>query len=242
MEPSATSACEGHEIALEKRADGQLAGPDRARLEAHLDGCSSCRRYEQHVERMQAVIETGNATVDTDRTWRRVSHYVVQREARDRRKLTIHVPLAMVVMTAVLLLSLRDGPDWRTLFAVGFLVANVGMIVTLSVRRVRLRRLAQSPRDLLSLVRRELSTKRISATLGALASALLGLAWLAMGFGFDPEWLRALGLRGGAWFSFAVSAIFLGYAAYLLVVAVPRLRREGAEFEPEAPDDRRWKA
>jgi hypothetical protein len=180
---------------------------------------------------MQAMIQTSNATVDAARTWRRVSKYVVRREEKTHRRLTLYIPLGMFFMSIPLIISLIEGPQWWTLFAVGFMLASVAQIVALLARQRQLKRLVDSPRDLLTIVRRELSLKQLFTGSGVIFAALLGVIWIGTGLESPPSWTPTLGYHGGGPFYFGMAAVFFGYALYLLFVSLPRLRRESASFE-----------
>jgi len=223
--------CEAHEIALERRAAGDLPGNEVAELEAHVAGCATCRRYARQVERMQAMIQTSNATVETTRTWRRVNKYVVRREEQMNRKLTRYIPLGMAFMSVTLVLSLIEGQDSMTLFATGFMIASVWHLWVLIGRQRKLQRLVDSPRDVLTLVRRELTLKQVLTGSGALLTLLLGLTWLGTALTAPPVWMPTLGYHDAGPFTFVMAAVFFAYAAYLALVAWPRLRRESASFE-----------
>jgi len=67
------NACEANEIALERRATGDLSETEVEALRAHVAECSTCRNHSRQMERMQAMIQTGNATADATRTWKRVN-------------------------------------------------------------------------------------------------------------------------------------------------------------------------
>lgn len=223
--------CEAHEIALERRAAGDLPGNEVAELEAHLAGCATCRRYAQQMERIQAMIQTSNATVDTTRTWRRVNKYVVRREEQTNRKLTRYLPLGMAFMSVTLVLSLIEGQDSMTLFATGFMIASVWHLWVLIARQRKLQRLVDSPRDVLTLVRRELTLKQVLTVSGALLALLLGSTWLGTGLAVSPAWMPTFGYHDAGPFYLVMAAVFFAYAAYLALVSWPRLRRESATFE-----------
>jgi len=186
------NACEANEIALERMAAGDLPEDEVAQLEAHLAGCSTCQRYQQQMERMQAMIQTSNATVDAARTWQRVNKYVVRREEKANRQLTRYIPIGMVSMTIVLIVSLIDGRPSAALFAGGALVAWVAQIVLMLARQRKLRQLVDSPRDVLTIVRRELSLKQLFAGSGVLFAVLLGVIWVGTGLGRGLLRLRPL--------------------------------------------------
>lgn len=117
-----------------------------------------------------------------------------------------------------------------TLFAVGFYAASVGQILLILARQRELQRLVDSPQDVLTLVRRELSAKLLFASTGVFFAVLLGVLWIGTGLDAPPAWMPTLGYHGGGPFYFAMAVVFFGYALYLLTVTVPRLRHQGAEY------------
>lgn len=223
--------CETHEIALERRARADLPEAESAPLEAHLTDCAACRGYAREIERMQTMIQTANATVTPARTWRRVNKYVVRREEQLARRMNRLIPIGMTLMGLLLVMSLIDGTRWTALFAAGGLASGAAQLLAILLRQRRLRRLAESPADLFTLVRRELSLKLSFARTGVGLALLLSVVWLGTALDSPPRWLPTLGLRGGGPFSYVMAAVFLGYAVYLLTITLPKLRRQRAELD-----------
>jgi len=223
--------CETHEIALERRAAGDLREREVRELEAHLADCSSCQSYARAVTRMKTMIETSDANVRASRTWPRVNAYVVSQEERMRRKVTRTIPIGMLFAAILLLTSLFQGGTWITLFSSGFLLACAATLAGILLRRRELRSLADRPGDLLALMRREHARTRVLATAGALLALLLGVLWLGTGIESPPAWMPAFGHRTRPSFAFGVAALLIGYAGWVVLVVLPRLRREAAELE-----------
>jgi len=222
--------CSTHEIALERRAAWVLASREAEELEAHLASCSSCRHHATLVDRLTTMIETGNASVDLDRTWRRVRGYVAKHEERFQRKLTRTIPIGMVLATVVLIAASAAGPTWLALFSLGFLIACLANLWAIFRAKRRLQRLADSPGDLMALVRREHTRARVLASTGAVFAAALGVLWLGTGLESPPDWLPTFGRTGSGALAFGLAGLFFAYAAYLVVVVGPRLAREAREL------------
>ncbi len=57
------------------------------------------------------------------------------------------------------------------------------------------------------------------------------MIWIGTGLETPPAWMPTLGYEGGGPFYFGMAAVFFGYAVYLLVVTLPRLRRMVVDVE-----------
>lgn len=223
--------CEPHEIALERRAAGDLPEDEARALEAHLAGCPACADHARRLERMETMIADTNATVDPRRSWSRVNAYVIRREEKMHRAMRRNLPIALVSGTLVLVLSLATGRYSLTFFALGGVLTVLLQIVVQLQRQRSFRAIAESPADVLTVARRELVMRRLLVRSGAFLCAVLATLWIGTGLESPPSWLPTLGYDAGGPFCFGMGAIFVAYAVYLLAVDLPRLRRELAEYE-----------
>jgi hypothetical protein len=181
---------------------------------------------------MKTMIDTSNASANLDRaaTWRRVEAHVAKSEERLRRKLTRTLPIGLTAAAAVTILAIVADSTWLTLFSIGFLVASFANLWAIFAAQRRYERLADSPGDLVALVRREHTRTRILASSGAVLAAGLGVLWLGTGLEAPPAWLPSFGHAGSAPLALALAGLFFAYAAYLVIVVGPRLAREAREL------------
>jgi hypothetical protein len=88
--------------------DGELPSPWKEKLEAHLEGCSSCGERLEQFRRLSGALECGNpAQVPEERVWQRLHNA----EVRDwkipvrSRFISVPVPLPLLVAAAALILA-----------------------------------------------------------------------------------------------------------------------------------------
>ena len=227
--------CEDHEIALERRAAGELAEDEALELERHLRGCASCTRYTQQMAEIQAMVQSANASAAiTPPRFNRAIAYRIRREQKLDQRLRRAAVVALAAYPLILLTSFLEdgrGPRWIVIFAGGAL-ASALVNVWLRLRAQReLREVAESADDIMAVELAAVRHRQLLTQALAVVLTTLGALGLLTGLGFAPVWIGWLGSGEGAGVALAAGAVCLALALFVVFVKLPRQRRDRREYE-----------
>jgi anti-sigma factor RsiW len=132
-------ACEEYEVLISGRIDGELGEDERSRLEAHLEGCSVCRRELAHLERL-AIGTSRLLNVDEppDEVWDAFLDGVYNRAERQTGWILVIVGVLGLSIAGITFFELH--PAISPLTKILLTVPAVGLLILfLSVLRQRMR-------------------------------------------------------------------------------------------------------
>lgn len=97
--------CDAMRESLQAFLDGELGGADRARVEAHLDGCAACRRRASRYRRLFLLLEDPAVPEASPALTAAVMRRVAAGRARDQRwqRWVAAAAVALVVAAGTLL-------------------------------------------------------------------------------------------------------------------------------------------
>lgn len=222
------NACQGFEIAIEMRRHGAADAEASRRLDAHLQGCASCRSFD----RLGAETET-RLRVDAEEVKGKVD--LERLRARGRRLLRGHwsdygaffllLSIALAARVALRVSGIEQGD-------VGLqpALAILAFVLPFVAMRRSQRELEEAwNSDVIFHFLRKHVDERLK---GAIGLAVVGIA-ISIGLFID----RVSG--GGAFPAGVARAVFVGsfgaLGLFVLIVRVPRLLRERREI-PVVPD------
>jgi anti-sigma factor RsiW len=217
-----TDDCEAFEIAIERRAHGDL-GPEETRaLDEHLARCPRCPAFAALVGATSDRLHRDAADAARQVDWPALERRLAGRARRMRRSGWL-VPVALLGAAA---LSLALGLPLRG----ALLMAGGALVTTALAHRLRTRWLhdlaaAEASREgLLAFSRQQVEAELRAARLGSVALAALAIMQvIVIELVGHPARLSRLAVLGGA-------GLLLAAAALLALIEAPRLRRERAEL------------
>lgn len=219
--------CEQFELALERRAAGELTSERHSALRAHLESCVSCRVYAHTMQRTETMIRDANAAVAARDTWQLIHRHVERRE-REGARLRKRLRWGAFLMGMLFCVATLTGAGWLRLFSVGALVTCVLELALLPLRDRRVLRLARADADLLLLLRREARWRLVWAMIGVLTAVGFSVVWYAASQASAPGWVLRTTGNPGRPLALAMAGGFLLLAAYFLFVTMRRALREHA--------------
>jgi hypothetical protein len=223
----APTTCEAFEIAIERRAYGDLAEDESVELDGHLSSCASCPSYALSLDETRhelvAVAEQACAEID----WKNVERRLRSELGRRIRRRIASMATAPVAVGIALY---GFGTDGERLQLALLLIGVVTPIVTVRfvTELLRFRRLARLTQrvDVFAEHRAEL-TRRIRSLetwrWAAIAHVLVFASLACLGW---PE----IAVKPRLVFA-ALATIVAGAWAETLAIELPRLRRQLAELD-----------
>lgn len=217
------NGCEGFEIAIEMRRHGAANAETSRRLDAHLQGCASCRAFEslgaETETRLRVDAEEAQGKVDLERLRAR-GRRVLRGHWTDYGVFFLLLALAFAVRVILKVTGLEQGN--LGLDPVLAIVAFVSPFVAMRRSRRELNEAWSS--DVLFHTLRKYVNERLTA---AFVLSVVGIA-LSISFFVDRQ------SGGGAFPAGVARAIFVGcfgaLGLFVLIVRVPRLLRERQEI------------
>ena len=100
--------CETFEVALEERRLGALGPDDARRLDEHLAGCDSCRRFADFIRDSEEIMHSADATL-TDADWTVIKKTLRRGHTVVRNHLLLYA-IAFFAATPMIALALGGEP------------------------------------------------------------------------------------------------------------------------------------
>jgi len=205
------------------RQHGALDAAGIERLDRHLTGCASCRRFADSTQSMEKIMTDAGFVLAEGMDWERVRGRIGAMGNRMRQEMIlVAITMPLVAGFALWLTPPRGLAVWT--LALGFMVAIVAVAFFLSRRRREDLRWAQHAGPAGFRFYREQLDKRLVGVRKESWSSLVSVFFLVLSM--YPQWDHAKGILA----SIGLGALGLGWWLYLRLVEKPRLERERAEL------------